>query len=166
MTRPASNGTTPSAKGAEKTWVEWTKDIGIREVAADSVAFSVDRSQIADRQSRQVEVSFRLDPTSAAFAGQELTLGFEFELQMRHRGRRADETGPFLSTSMTYHATYTVPEGRTSRPDLADRFHKQIALAHVFPFVRAQLADLIMRAGLPPLYLPLGHLRQRKPAER
>lgn len=162
MPRSAFTAAIPRPQGTEKAWVEWTKHIEIREVAADAVAFSVDRSQIAAGRSRRVDVRFRLDPTSMTLAGEELTLGFQFELEMHHRQQRANKPTPFLQASMTYRATYTVPEGKTSRPDLADRFHKQIALAHVFPFVRAQLADLIMRAGLPPLYLPLGRPQERQ----
>ncbi len=166
MRRPASKSSTPSANSAEKAWAEWTKGVEIHEVAADSVAFSVDRANLADRRVQRVEVSFRLEPTSLSWAGHELTLGFKFEFGMRYRKQRSEEVAPFLQASMSYRATYVVPEGSTTQPDFADRFHKQIALAHVFPFVRAQLADLFMRAGLPPLYLPLAHIRQGTPRKR
>jgi hypothetical protein len=63
---------------------------------------------------------------------------------------------------LAYHATYSLPEKPRTTQEHLKRFQERIAVAHVFPFVRAQLADLIMRAGLPPLYLPLAHPGDRQ----
>lgn len=152
---------TKSAATTEKTdqaiWENWTKGVEIREIAADAVVLKVDRSRLSAHGTSPVHIQFRLDPTTHDRDRDEVTLGFEFELLMLEEPDDAEAKEPLLRASMTYHATYSLPRKPATTDEFVKRFQERIGVAHVFPFVRAHLADLIMRAGLPPLYLPLAH---------
>jgi preprotein translocase subunit SecB len=142
------------SKDDKVPWEEWTKGVEIREVAADAVDFQVERGRLATKKAPTVQIQFRLEPKARSVAAGEAMLLFEFELFMSEQAAAAP-TEPLLRTRLVYHATYSLPGKLPTTDEHLKRFQEQIAIAHVFPFVRAQLADLIMRAGLPPLYLPL-----------
>lgn len=147
--------TKPKSGSVPPHWNEWAKNVEIREVAVDAVDFRVDRDRLGAKKMPPVQIRFRLDPRARIVAGNEATLCFEFELLMTDQDSPAQSAEPLLRTLLAYHATYSLPENPGTSEQHLKRFHEGIALAHVFPFVRAQLADLLMRAGLPPLYLPL-----------
>lgn len=151
-----SRQTRGTAKG-QAEWEKWAKGLEIREIAADSVEFRVDRTQLAQQPQPTVQVQYRLDPKDVSTAKGAITMLFDFELLMTTAGRIAPPSEPFLRVRLAYHATYSLPAQPPTDDEKLKRFQKQIAAAHVLPFVRAQLTDLIMRAGLPPLYLPLAH---------
>jgi len=140
---------------SESGWSRWLQGVEILEVLADALEFRVDRERLGARRRPTVNVAFRLEPTSLVNTGPELALGFRFELRLNEQGRGRKAAEPMVHARMEYTARYSVPKAFATTDEIAKRFHTGIAIAHVFPFVRAHLADLAMRAGLPPLYLPL-----------
>ena len=127
----------------------------------DAIDFQVDRERLVAKKMPTVQVRFRLDPKTRTRRGTEAIFRFEFELIMGEQDDATTLAEPLLRALLTYHATYSLPEKPRTTEEHLKRFQERIAVAHVFPFVRAQLADLIMRAGLPPLYLPLAHAGSR-----
>jgi hypothetical protein len=155
--------TKPKSGSVPLLWNEWAKNVEIREVAVDAVDFRVDRDRLGAKNMPPVQIRFRLDPKTRTRTGTEAIFRFEFELIMGEQDNATTSAKPLLRALLTYHATYSLPEKPRTTEEHLKRFQERIAVAHVFPFVRAQLADLIMRAGLPPLYLPLAHPGSRSP---
>lgn len=145
------------SKGSRAVWEKWAEGLEIREVAADSVEFLVNRARLASKPQPTVQVQYRLDSKGIAAVAGTATMLFEFELLMTEQGEPTPPPDPLLRVRLTYQATYSLPDQPPADDEKLERFQKRIAAAHVFPFVRAQVADLIARAGLPPLYLPLAH---------
>ena len=56
---------------------------------------------------------------------------------------------------MVYCARYSAQTKKRLDKDLLERYRGALAKLHVLPFLRAHVADLTLRAGLPPLLLPL-----------
>jgi preprotein translocase subunit SecB len=147
----------PHAKLDQTQWERWAQHVEIREVSADTVDFRVNRARLAAREKAPVNIKYRMDSTHVRHHEGEMTLGFEFELIMSEGKATRPPDKALVRVLMAYHATYLIPPTPAITEVFVKRFHERIAAAHAFPFVRAHLADLIMRAGLPPLYLPLAH---------
>lgn len=154
-TRRSQAKATDSSVGPLESWERWVKGLEIREVVADQISMTVDRAGWPVAGSTGLEVKYRLDPQSAEVAGSDLLVGFAFELRIGPQRRSGK--APLLQLRMAYHSRYTCPEGPEPTAEGIAKFHKHLAAAHVFPFVRAHVADLMGRAGLPPLILPLSH---------
>lgn len=82
---------------------------------------------------------------------------------------KENEIEPSLSLKIAFSCGYRAAKTAALRPGWVEEFQRTIAAAQLWPFLRAHVADLTWRAGLPALFLPLAHLPSppaRKPATR
>jgi hypothetical protein len=143
---------------ADPDWERWTRSVQIREVAIDSLEFCANRERLSAEPPPTLNATYRLGDAADSVKADTMRLGFEFELFLsEEEGGKATPENAVIHLKMTCHALYALTENEEPKANHVERFKKGLAAAHVYPFVRAHVADLFMRAGLPPLYLPLGH---------
>lgn len=135
------------------TWGSLVKALEIDEVVAESVACVVnhDRMKKARGGGRRVRAALQHETVSIS----EKSVVFRFNLEVDTLDAKPRGEDRLLSVRMVYRSIYDL--GLEEAPSEADveRYRRTLGVLHVLPFLRAHVADLTMRAGLPPFLLPL-----------
>jgi len=138
-------------KPSLKTLVE---TLQLRSIVADSVSFRLNRKELG-AEPRGVTFSFKQETVAAEAHEVAFRYSLDVTISKSAASRRGNAAGrPAMRITLEYTATYETKESEIDRGTV-DVYGATLGSLHVLPYIRQHVADLTVRAGLPPLMMPL-----------